>query len=187
MTVRVNLLHLIYVRGALKLPAGAMEMRQAASIQGDPGRSPVSACRPRPWWTCSHGEVIHDVTAVSCRWRTDRGPERAWVPFFLCLSLFSCTCSLSNQRAQSWLAQATVWKKKKSIFIAVRFAVWLNVYTVVGRLFRLDGSQLVAAGQNVMFCFFPGILKWRWCLISFWFISTLLMQTEKLVHWNLKC
>lgn len=51
-------------------------MRQAAFIQGDLGWRPVSASRPCPWWTCSHGEVIHDVSSVSCRWRTDRGPKK---------------------------------------------------------------------------------------------------------------
>lgn len=150
----VHLLRLIYVRRAVKLPAGGIEMRQAATIRGDPGGSPVSAFRPRPWWTCSHGEVIHDVTAESCRWRTDRGPKSAWVSFFF-LFFFAHVCSQTKaQRAGS--QQQLLKKKKTTIFIAVRFAVWLNVYMVVGRLFRLDKSQLIAAGQNVMFCFSLG-------------------------------
>lgn len=96
---RVHLLRLIYVHGAGKYPAGWIEMRQAASIQGDLGRSPASACRPRPWWTCSHGEVIHDVTAVSCRWRADRGPKRAWLSFPVFFFFFSCMCLLSHRSA----------------------------------------------------------------------------------------
>lgn len=40
--------------------------------QRGPGMVLEAACRPRPWWTCSHGELIHDVTAEGCRWRAER-------------------------------------------------------------------------------------------------------------------
>lgn len=152
---RVHLLRLIYVHGAGKYPAGWIEMRQAASIQGDLGRSPASACRPRPWWTCSHGEVIHDVTAVSCRWRADRGPKRAWLsfPVFFFFSFRACVCSHTEVR---WLTDA-----RETIFIAVRFAVWLNVYTVVGRLFFFPVGQVPTyrCRPTCDVLFFPGIFK----------------------------
>lgn len=97
LTYWVHSLHLIYVHGAEKLPAGDAT---SCSQPGRPGtESPVSACRPRPWWTCSHGEVIHDVTTVSCRWRTDRG--------------------LSNQSTENCLTKATVLKKIYTL------SVWL--------------------------------------------------------------
>lgn len=64
-------------------------MRQAACIADTGRRRPASACRTRPWWTCSHGEVIHDVSALRAAGgvRTRR--------------LFSCMCLLSSQRAAS--------------------------------------------------------------------------------------
>ena len=176
---RVHLLRLIYVCGAVKCPAGWIEMRQAASIQGDLGRSPVSACRPRPWWTCSHGEVIHDVTAVSCRWRTDRGPKRAWLSFpvsffFSFMHVFALTPKCAGSRTQ----------KKLFLLLSGLLYDWMFTWLLGVFFFRLDESQRIAAGQHVMFCFSLGFLKWRWCLISFWFISTLLTETGNLAHWN---
>lgn len=96
-------------------------MRQAATIHGDPGRGPVSACRPRPWWTCSHGEVINDVTAESCRWRTDRGPKKKKKKEHEFL-LFSFAHVCSQTKAQRAGSQQQLFEKK-AIFIAVRFAV----------------------------------------------------------------
>lgn len=115
----VHLLHLIYIRRTVKLPAGGIEMRQAATIHGDLGCCPVSACRPRPWWTCSHGEVINDVTAESCRWRTDRGPkkEHEFLFFFFLLHMFALKTKAQRAGSQQQLFE------KKAIFIAVRFAV----------------------------------------------------------------
>lgn len=156
---------------------GGTVMRQAAFIQGDLGWRPVSASRPCPWWTCSHGEVIHDVSSVSCRWRTDRGPKKSTSLFFL---LFYCTCLLSNQSTES-----NCLRKKKG-FTAVGIAVWPQIYTVVGCLFRSDKSKLIAAGPKCDVLFFLGILKWRWCLIHFWFISTLLTETGNLLQWNME-
>lgn len=175
----VQLLHLIYVRCAAKLPAGGIEMRQAASIQGDPGRSPVSACRPRPWWACSHAEVIHDVTAVSCRWRMDRGPKKSRsVIFFF---FFVCTCLLSNQKHRD-LAHCSDFKKKKK----KKVFYCCHVFCMTEGLHGCWASfpvGLIPTHRRQPKCdvlFFLGILKWMWCLISFWFISSVLIETSNL-------
>lgn len=97
--------------------------------------------------------------------------------FFL---LFYCTCLLSNQSTES-----NCLRKKKG-FTAVGIAVWPQIYTVVGCLFQSDKSKLIAAGPKCDVLFFLGILKWRWCLIHFWFISTLLTETGNLLQWNME-
>lgn len=100
---------------------GGTVMRQAAFIQGDLGWRPVSASRPCPWWTCSHGEVIHDVSSVSCRWRTDRGPKKSTSLFFL---LFYCTCLLSNQSTES-----NCLRKKKGFYCCRDCCVTSDLYS----------------------------------------------------------
>lgn len=127
---------------------GGTVMRQAAFIQGDLGWRPVSASRPCPWWTCSHGEVIHDVIFVSCRWRTDRGPKKKSTS--LVFLLFYCTCLLSNQSTES-----NCLRKKRVLLLLgllcdLRFIQLLGVFS--GRI----NPSSSPPGQNVMFCFSLG-------------------------------
>lgn len=155
---------------------GGTVMRQAAFIQGDLGWRPVSAFRPCPWWTCSHGEVIHDVSSVSCRWRTDRGPkkEHEFVFSSLLLHMFALKPEHRKQLFK---------KKKKRVLLLLGLLCDLRFIQLLG---VSDKSKLIAAGPKCDVLFFLGILKWRWCLIHFWFISTLLTETGNLLQWNME-
>lgn len=127
---------------------GGTVMRQAAFIQGDLGWRPVSASRPCPWWTCSHGEVIHDVSSVSCRWRTDRGPKKEHEFVFF---LFYCTCLLSNQSTES-----NCLRKKKRVLLLSGLLCDLRFIQLLGVFSGRTNPSSSPPGQNVMFCFSLG-------------------------------
>lgn len=128
---------------------GGTVMRQAAFIQGDLGWRPVSASRPCPWWTCSHGEVIHDVSSVSCRWRTDRGPkkEHEFVFSSLLLHMFALKPEHRKQLFK---------KKKKKVLLLLGLLCDLRFIQLLGVFSGRINPSSSPPGQNVMFCFSLG-------------------------------
>lgn len=91
---------------------------------------------------------------------------------------FYCTCLLSNQSTES-----NCLRKKKRVLLLLGLLCDLRFIQLLG---VSDKSKLIAAGPKCDVLFFLGILKWRWCLIHFWFISTLLTETGNLLQWNME-
>lgn len=74
-------------------PVRRLACRQTVDLTTRRDWHSAAAYRPCPRWACSHTELLHDVTAGSCRWRShrERQEEECWRVFWQSLGRVSCT------------------------------------------------------------------------------------------------